>query len=235
MARCLHARQSVPRTTSVNRADPPAPDPAGMPDTAATARTVAAMSRRTFSILVGITTAMVVGVVVAVSAAQMTGSSTTDQSPDVQAPDAVLAPPADQVPAVVALRNDLLVITHEAPQASTEFGPGTLTVAIPTVGVFRFIDSAAPANGGRVGPSDAPLGKVPANLPVVVSYDTADGPRSIYAKLTTAPQVDGDVVRYTLTIFDAPGKGSTYTVSGRFDIPEMLQNVRLMIAGQRLE
>lgn len=139
----------------------------------------------------------------------------------------------DAAPVVVTLAETTFLLTHEAATATTEFGAGTLTVEVGNPGVFRFVDSASPVDGGRMEPNKAPLAAIPQNLPVVVSFDGSSGPVSIFGRLAAAPVATGSTVAYVLTIFDAPGKDSTYTVSSAYDIPETLRNVTVAIAGQR--
>jgi len=161
---------------------------------------------------------------------------TSSDLPDTGAPVSSTAPVAETEvgapPAVAKLAAETFLLVHEAGSATTEFGAGTVTVTMSTGGVFRFVDSAAPVDGGRMDPTGVALGAIPQNLPVVVSFDTEAGPVSIFGRLSNAPQADPSTVRYEFTVFDAPGRDSTYTVSSAYEIPETLRNVRVVIAGQ---
>jgi hypothetical protein len=136
-------------------------------------------------------------------------------------------------PVVVSLKDDLVLISHSAAEASTDFGPGILIVSMPVEeDSFRWLEGAAPASGGRIEPTSAMLSTIPANLPVVLTYDVAGKPVSIFARLYTSPVLSGDSILYELSIYDAPGRDSTYTVSGSYDIPPTLQLATLTISGQ---
>lgn len=192
------------------------------------------MSGRTVGLIVSSLVAVVsVAVVMAVLVS-------TEDSPPRQATPQSAAPTATlsiAAPAVATLSPNQFLWVHEAPAATVEFGPGVVIISAPATDEnLRLIDSAAPADGGRTEVDDARLAAIPTLLPVVVSYDTQDGPRSIFGRLATSPTLtESEGVSYTLTVYDAPGRGSTYTVSGSYEIPDTLTSVRVIIAGQEVQ
>lgn len=140
-------------------------------------------------------------------------------------------------PTVVVLKEGLFMLTHSSADARTEFGPGLLIVSIPvTEDSFRWLEGPAPASGGRTSPSAKLLSSVPSNLPTVLTYELDGKMVSIFARLASPPVVSGSdsnkVVVYQMSLYDAPGKDSTYTVSGSYDIPETLRSVSLVVSGQ---
>lgn len=172
-------------------------------------------------------------------------SSNSAPSPTIPSAPLSSATPASALPAVAVLAPDLVLITHEALEVSTEFGAGVLIVSFPDSETgFRWVEGPAPVFGGRLNPKDAPFGSVPSNLPVVFSYDvspsaTGQGssrvPRvSIFGRLAKPPYMASGKVVYELSLFDAPGKDSTYSVSGSYEIPEIAYSATLVISGQRL-
>jgi hypothetical protein len=127
------------------------------------------------------------------------------------------------------------MVSHTTASAKTEFGPGVLIVSLPVEsGGFRWVSGPAPVSGGRVDPTSKMLAQIPANLPVVLSYDSEDTRVSVFARLFEAPVLIDGMVQYKLSLFDAPGRDSTYTVSGSYDIPENLPSPSLVISGQVL-
>jgi hypothetical protein len=196
--------------------------------------------------LVAFVAACVCGIVVAVlllSPSQQGDQGTTSET------SSVVAPPQQQTPPqVLTLEPGLLLITHESSLAETAFEDGVLLVSLPVkISRLRWVHGAAPSSGGRLDALQAPFASLPAGLPVVVSYDTESGPLSLFGRLAAAPALatttvglagstlddsGSDLVRYSITLYDAPGKDSTYTISGSYDIPEVLRSVRIVIAGQ---
>jgi len=140
------------------------------------------------------------------------------------------------------------MILHESSIAETSFEDGVLLISVPVkISRLRWVHGAAPISGGRIDATQAPFLSIPAGLPVMVSYDTDSGPLSLFGRIATSPVLSttavgvagssledsgSDVVRYAITLYDAPGKDSTYTISGTYDIPEVLRSVRIMISGQ---
>jgi hypothetical protein len=86
-------------------------------------------------------------------------------------------------------------------------------------------------------PTDAPLALLPKNLPVVFSYDTPsrDARVSVFGRLAAPPKVVSNMLVYEIALYDAPGKDSTYTVSGSYSIPATALSATVSVFGQRLE
>lgn len=159
-----------------------------------------------------------------------------------------VAPAVPNPPQVLTLDPGLLMVLHESSIAETSFEDGVLLISVPVeVSRLRWVHGAAPVSGGRIEVSQAPFATIPAGLPVIVSYETESGPLSLFGRIATSPVLTttavgiagsnlddsgSDVVRYAITLYDAPGKDSTYSISGSYDIPEILRSVRISIAGQ---
>lgn len=171
-------------------------------------------------------------VFLAVTLSSSDSSSTgTTQNPTISSD----IPSLSQSPAVARLESGNVLISHTTASAKTEFGPGVLIVSLPVEsGGFRWVSGPAPVSGGRVDPTSKMLAQIPANLPVVLSYDSKDTRVSVFARLFEAPVLIDGMVQYKLSLFDAPGRDSTYTVSGSYDIPENLPSPSLVISGQVL-
>lgn len=155
-----------------------------------------------------------------------------------EAPPPSLIDPAAPSPAVAKLSQDMVLLSHGAKEATTEFGIGVLVVSLPIDSDgFRWVEGAAPVSGGRMKPTDAPLALLPKNLPVVFSYDTPsrDARVSVFGRLAAPPKVVSDMLVYEIALYDAPGKDSTYTVSGSYDIPATVLSATVSVFGQRLE
>lgn len=169
-----------------------------------------------------------------VVAAVLTSTAAEEASP--AAPSMVT--PESPSPAVAKLSQDLVLLSHGAKEASTEFGIGVLVVSLPIDSDgFRWVEGAAPVSGGRMKPEDAPLSLLPKNLPVVFSYDTPSRSArvSVFGRLASPPKIVADKLMYEIALYDAPGKDSTYTVSGSYDIPETVLSATVSVFGQRLE
>jgi hypothetical protein len=185
-------------------------------------------------ILIGVVS-VIVAVAAAVGGALLVERNSGSGTAPAPAP-VVTAPPAEPsigTVGIAELRPDTVLVVHETEQARTDFDRGLLWISVPhDSGVFRWIEGAAVVDGGRGTSTSAPLDLLPAGITVVVSYDTADGPVSLYGQLgSTIDQTETDT-RYPVTVYDAPGKGSTYTLAGNYDIPEMLTGVRVVLTGQ---
>lgn len=174
--------------------------------------------------------------VVAASVAAAVFASTGTEEASPAAPSMVI--PESPSPAVVKLSQDLVLLSHDAKDASTEFGVGVLVVSLPIESDgFRWVEGAAPVSGGRIKPADAPLSLLPKNLPVVFSYDTPSRSArvSVFGRLAASPRIVADKLVYEIALYDAPGKDSTYTVSGSYDIPETVRSATVSVFGQRIE
>lgn len=143
-------------------------------------------------------------------------------------------------PAVASLLPDLVLISHESPSATTEFDVGLLRIRLADKdAILRWVEGAAPTDGGRLPLVDAKWSTLPSNLPVVFSYTPSAGSEdkrvSVFGRLASTPRLDAGGVVYEITLYDAPGKDSTYTVSGSYNIPEVVYASTLTIMGQRID
>lgn len=197
------------------------------------------MSARRSNLLLIATLPLLVAAVVAVSVLLLSSNDKAPTRPNQTATptspqDALSAIPT--APQVLVLKDDLVLVYHSAAAATTEFGPGTLEVSFEVKeNTFRWIEGAAPTSGGRVKPSAELLGSLPANLPAVLTYVQSGEVVSVFARLAAAPVVSKEFVLYKLSLYDAPGKDSTYTVSGSYDIPEVLDTATIAISGQAVK
>lgn len=174
-------------------------------------------------------------VVVAVALLTITLNAPSKSSAPIAPNPNLPVAPVVVAPSVAVLAPGGVLLTHDATTATTGFGKGVLEVsATATAEQFRFISGAAPARGGRVEPSNSLLTGLPSNLPIVISFSTEKGPVSIFGRLAGAPRLEGQTITYSLSVYDAPGEGSTYTVSGQYRIPDELEDVRIVISGQTL-
>lgn len=168
-----------------------------------------------------------------VVAAVLSSTDAKETSPTPVSPAVSDAP----APAVAKLSQDLVLLSHGAKEATTEFGVGVLVVSLPiNSDGFRWVEGAAPVSGGRMKPTDAPLSLLPKNLPVVFSYEppSRDARVSVFGRLAAPPKVVSDMLVYEIALYDAPGKDSTYTVSGSYDIPATVLSATVSVFGQRL-
>ena len=169
-----------------------------------------------------------------VAAAVLSSTGTKEAPPATPS----LSVPGSPAPAVAKLSQNLVLLSHGAKEATTEFGIGVLVVSLPIDSDgFRWVEGAAPVSGGRMKPADAPLSLLPKNLPVVFSYDTSSRSArvSVFGRLAAPPKIVADMLVYEIALYDAPGKDSTYTVSGSYDIPETVLSATVSVFGQRLE
>lgn len=170
--------------------------------------------------------------------------STADRRPAASSSERVDSPPPVHVePVVLSLDPELTLWLHEASSARTELGPGRIDVVVPvdaTSTVRAWSAAEEVVNGTRL-VDDAHVGVVsrfPIGTPIVVSYDsTVDGvarPVSLFGFLATPADATVDEVRYTVEVLDAPGRTSTYSVAGNYDIPEAVDHVRVHITTQQV-
>lgn len=172
-------------------------------------------------------------VAASVFAAVLFSTGTKEASPAPVSPAVSNAP----APAVVTLSQDLVLLSHTAKEATTEFSVGVLVVSLPVDSDdFRWVEGAAPVSGGRMDPTDAPLSLLPKNLPVVFSYETPSRAArvSVFGRLAAPPKVVSAMLVFEIALYDAPGKDSTYTVSGSYDIPATVLSATVSVFGQRL-
>lgn len=164
-----------------------------------------------------------------------------DKTPAPPAPVAEVAEiDGSTPPAVATLLPDLVFVSHEAPSATTEFDVGLLRIRFADeAAILRWVEGAAPIDGGRLSPSEAAWSDLPSNLPVVFSYTSTASSRdkrvSVFGRLVSPPRSDSGGVFYEITLYDAPGKDSTYTASGSYEIPEVVYAATLTIMGQRID
>lgn len=96
-----------------------------------------------------------------VSAAVLLSTGTKEAPPQPS-----LIDPAAPSPAVAKLSQDMVLLSHGAKEATTEFGIGVLVVSLPIDSDgFRWVEGAAPVSGGRMKPTDAPLALLPRTSP----------------------------------------------------------------------
>lgn len=194
--------------------------------------TVTTMSRRNQIALVGLLLSCFVPIIVAVVLAAGKGNDAVTPAVNTTATARAAEPAVGEI-VVSALNPDTVVILHEDVSGSTSFDQGVLWVSVPRdTGTFRWISGPGIAAGGRQLPSAALFAALPAGVNVVVSYDVDGVPASLYGTLGGSVEIGPDTVAYPISVYDAPGSGSTYTLSGSYDIPATLSNVRVFISGQ---
>ena len=201
-----------------------------MDDTSYEVRTVAVVKRSTLQASIVLTLAFIVGV----STAYVAGSAVTNEpAVPVSFPAATPSTPVALSP--VPLNPSDVLWVHEAQAATTSFRTGALVIHVPVTGssTQRFVPfSGELLDGGRLSGDSAhsQAQGLLQGLPVVVSF-TNDRPLSIFGYLAESPGRDGQDVTYAVSLVDAPGRSSTYSIGGDYDIPEVLNDVRVIIAG----
>lgn len=189
------------------------------------------MKRSTLSLLVIVLVAFVVGAAIAYTAGSMAPSPASSSSPVNTTNNEVLSP--------LVLDATSMVFVHEGQAAETEFSNGALNIVVPVSdkSTIRFIPFTGELTaGGRLEASagEQRAATLPRGLPVVVSFDRNDTPVSVFGYLAAPPSPSSGSILYKLTVIDAPGKSSTYSIGGNYDIPASIEHVRVVIAGQNL-
>jgi hypothetical protein len=186
--------------------------------------------------LIWVAASALVAVVVGVGAVLALRTDPNSPPPSPSSPSQSPSAPMFTPPQVLTLDPSVALLTAESESATTEFDAGALTVTVSGAGVFRFIHGSQVVDGGRVAVDglDAILPRFPVGLVAVVSYERDKVPVSFYGLLASSPRQVPGGVEFALQVLDAPGKGSTYTVSGGYDIPERLEHVVVAVSGQVL-
>ncbi len=161
------------------------------------------------------------------------GSGPTLVSPVVTSETGPAVGAVPPVVKVVAVASDTKVFHHDAVSAVVSFDTGSLKLVVPSAGetVRWFSPLGDMVDGGRLERTDvrAVTARIPAGLVVSVSYFDDGRQVSVLGVLASSPLVEDELTVYTVKIIDAPGRGSSYSTGGNYDIPSELESVSISI------